>query len=791
MKFVLERCLTAMLVLNEWEQPMKNVSGLTIAVMMLHLSCGDQQIAPDVLDAAADTVADVPVATDAFDDVVQPAPPDLAVHVNQFIGTSGSGNVFVGASVPRGMVKLGPNTDVREGAITGYKYEDDRIKGFVHSHLEGPGGSGNGYNRILVIPVTGEPGTSESEYASAFTHSSETAEPGYYSVLLDSYGILAELTATRLVGLHRYTYPAAERAAVLIDLRTSLGQWLDSSLEVIGNDTVEGWSRYQTNPLVAMFADLVDPGTGVSTVYFSARMDRAFDSAEVWGESPEAGAALVFATGQDDVVELRVGISYISVEQARVNREEVAGMTFEQVRDEARLKWNRLLSRVEVDSDNAEYLTRFYTALYHSLLAPADYTEGNGFFSGADGVGQTVQADGWRYYTDDWCMWDTYRTSHPLFSIIEPEVNSDMLQSLVHTFEAGGWMQKCTWNAVGDSRVMTANPQFCVIADGFMKGYRNFDVATAWEAMKKGSMEDSENPMPDGMCGYFNRGTPPEYVENGYVSMDCDIDQSASMTLEHAHDDWCVARVARELGLDEDAEYFEDRSLNYVNHWNAEEGFMVPRNRDGTWIDGFEPENKAGFCEADSWKYTWSVPHDICGLVALMGGPEAFAAKLDRFFDEDHFAMDNQPDFHAPWLYNFAGQASKTQSRVAELLAVHFGAGPGGLPGNDDAGSMSAWSIFASLGFYPVTPGGDLYQINTPLFSRAVIHIDPARKDGIDFEIQADGLNPANRYIQSAEYNGAALEVPWITHRQIMDGGLLRLVMGPEPSSWGISPCSD
>ncbi len=734
---------------------------------------------------------DGPDARDVFDDVVQQAPPDLAIHVNQFIGTSGSGNVFVGAAVPRGMVKLGPNTDVREGAITGYKYDDERIKGFVHSHLEGPGGSGNGYNRILVIPVTGDPGTSEADYASAFRHDSETAEPGYYSVNLDSYGIRAELTASRLVGLHRYTYPAAERAAILFDLRTSLGQWLESDIQAAGTDSVEGWSRYQTNPLVSMFADMVDPGTGVATVYFSAKLDRAFDSVEFWGDSPRAGAALVFSTDADDVVEMRVGISYISVEQARANRQELDAGTFDQVRDDARLKWNRLLSRVEVESDSAEYLTRFYTALYHSLLAPADYTEGDGFFSGADGIGQTVQYSGWRYYTDDWCMWDTYRTSHPLFAIIEPEVNSDMLQSLVHTYEAGGWMQKCTWNAVGDSRVMIANPQFCVVADGYMKGYRNFDVDTAWDAMKKGSMEDSPNPVPDGMCGYFNRGTPPEYVEKGFVSMDCDIDQSASMTLEHAHDDWCVSRVAAALGHDEDASYFAERSKNYVNHWNADKGFMVPRNLDGTWLDGFAPDDKAGFCEADSWKYTWSVPHDVCGLMDLMGGPEPFAAKLDTFFADGHFAMDNQPDFHVPWLYNFAGRAARTQATVSELLALHFGAGPDGLPGNDDSGSMSAWSIFASLGFYPVTPGGDSYEMNTPLFARATIHIDPARKAGIDFEIVADGLSAENRFIQSAELNGRPLTRARLTHRQVMDGGVLRLEMGHEPSNWGDPVCPE
>ncbi|HNU68196.1 MAG TPA: GH92 family glycosyl hydrolase [Myxococcota bacterium] len=712
---------------------------------------------------------------------------DLAAHVRPHVGTSGYGNVFVGASWPRGMVKVGPNTIVKPGSMSGYDYNNERIKGFVHSHLEGPGGAGNGYNRILVMPFVGSPEPTEESWSSTFSHDEEVVSPDYYSVRLASSGVLAELTASRLVGLHRWTYPAAPRAGVILDLQTSLGQWLESDLEVVGTDTVEGWSRYQTNGLISMFADLVDPGTGISTVYYSIKLDRPVDVSE-WNPASHPGAFLVFSTEEGDVVEMRVGISYISVDQARQNREAIDGMTFEDVRAETRGQWNRLLSRVRIESDRPDDVDRFYTAFYHSLLAPADYTEGNRFFSGADGKGQTWLADGWRYYTDDWCMWDTYRTSHPWFSIIEPEVNSDMIRSIVHTYEAGGWMQKCTWNATGDSRCMTANPQFCVIADGFLKGFDDFDIDLAWEGMKKGSLQDSENPLPDGMCGYFNRGTPPDYVDLGFVSMDCDVDQSASMTLEHAHNDWCVARFARAIGQDEWADFFLARSMNYVNHWNQEAGFMVPKNRDGSWLQDFDPVGGAGFCEADSWKYTWSVPQDVCGLVELMGGPENFVAKLDQFFDGGHFAMDNQPDFHVPWLYAFAGAAARTQETVSDLMARHFHLGPDGLPGNDDAGSMSTWLVFASLGFYPVTPGGDTYIMNAPLFDRVELFIDP-EGEARRFEIVAQGLDAESRYIQSATLNGKPLEFPEISHSDIVAGGRLVLKMGPEPSAWGTAIC--
>ncbi|HOE81667.1 MAG TPA: GH92 family glycosyl hydrolase [Myxococcota bacterium] len=712
---------------------------------------------------------------------------DLVDRVRPTVGTSGEGNVFIGASWPRGMVKVGPNNRIDSGGVSGYSYNSDTIQGFVHSHLEGPGGSGNGYNRILVMPFTGTPEPNLTGWTSTFSHDNEVAKPHLYQVRLDTYGIDVEVTASRLVGLHRWTFPAAENAGMVLDLVSSLGAWQEAEMKVVSDTLVEGFSRYQTNPLVAIVADMVDPGTGISTVYYSIKLDRSFTVTK-FNPKRDTGAFLSFSTEDGDVVEARVGISYISVEQARLNREVITDKTFEQVQAETKHQWNRLLSRVRVESDSDEDIDRLYTAVYHSLLAPADYTEGTGFFSGADGKGQTYQTQGWRYYTDDWCMWDTYRTSHPWFTLIEPEVNSDIAQSIVHTYEAGGWMQKCTWNAVGDSRVMTANPQFCIIANSFLRGFDKFNIDTAWEGMLKGSMEDSENPAPDGMCGYFNRGTPPDYVERGFVSMDCDVDQSASMTLEHAHNDWCVARFAEKQNKKDWADFFYKRSKNYANHFNDEYGFMVPKYRDGSWLKNFSPTSPDGFCEADSWKYTWSVPHDICGLVDLIGGNDKFEAKLDEFFSDGHFDVTNQPDFHVPWLYSFIGKASKTQDLVAKLVGNHFHLESNGLPGNDDAGSTSAWLIFALLGFYPVTPGGDTYIMNAPQFKRIELYIDP---DGTSrkFEIIANNYTAENRFIQSAVLDGEPLDVPELEHAIIARGGKLVLEMGPNPSEWGRAIC--
>jgi predicted alpha-1,2-mannosidase len=335
---------------------------------------------------------------------------------------------------------------------------------------------------------------------------------------------------------------------------------------------------------------------------------------------------------------------------------------------------------------------------------------------------------------------------------------------------------------------MIGNHAVPMIADALVKGFTGFDRDVAWEALNKAATQDADDDKFPGLCGYVNLGTPPEYIQSGYISHDCDMHQSASMTLEYAYNDWCTAQAAEVLGKSDQVEVFRQRALNYQNHWNEAVGFMQGRMQDGSWREPFDPADDTDandFCEATSWIYTWFVPHDVEGLIALMGGPAVFAAKLDEFFSGDHFEISNEPSFHIPYLYNYAGQPAKTQEVVRATLADDFGPGPDGLPGNDDSGATSAWYAFSAMGFYPVAPGDGIYQITSPLFDKITIQLHPAYDKGKTFVIETVDNSAQNLYIQSAELNGEPLERTWITHEEITKGGTLRLQMGPEPSTWG------
>jgi predicted alpha-1,2-mannosidase len=734
---------------------------------------------------------DIPAVQDLPREVELPPIPDLTPLVNPFIGTTAVGNVVPGPSVPRGLVKLSPDTNVESNSVEGYNWSNDHIQGFSHTHWEGPGGSGNGYSQILVMATTGELKTKVEEYASAFSHDDEIASPGYYAATLKDYAVRAELTATARCGVHRYTFNEGGEARLLIDLARTRGQALSGDAALVGDRRVEGFGKYQVNPLVA--APLIDtnPGTGEATVYFSAELDKPFlPTSATYPSDDSVGVHLDLSPAAGDAVVLKVGISLISVEQARKNLEsECLGRTFEQVRAAAVEAWNRKLWRAEVTGGTLAQQRMFYTAVYHSFLVPADSSEDGRFFSGWDGVGQVVDSPDWRFMTDDWCAWDTARTTHPLHTILDPESRDDVAKTYIHTFEAAGWMAKQTWNALGDSRCMTANFQFCILADAYVKGFTGFDTDKAWAGIVKGATQDSENVLQNGLCGYLDQGTPPDYVNLGYVSDQCDSDQSASMTLEYAFIDSCISNFAKAIGKPDEAAKYLARSDNWRKVFDTSIGFARPKNRDGTWVEPFDPTAPRGFTEADSWKYTWHVGHDVCGLVEAMGGAASFEAKLDEFFAGGHFAMDNEPDFQAPFLYDYIGKASKTQALTRDLLARHFKDAPDGLPGNDDSGAMSSWLVFAMIGLYPVAPSDGYYAITAPVFQKTVLHIDPERQAGVDFVIEAAGASDENPYIQSATLNGLVLETPRIAHADIAKGGKLALQMGPAPSTWGKALC--
>ncbi len=708
-------------------------------------------------------------------------PRDLVGFVDPMIGTDGPGHAIPGALVPHGMVRVSPVSN-DTSAIDAYDWDDAFVFGFAHTHLEGPGGSANGYAHVLVSPSSGDLGNGAPIYGSAIDHATEDTSPGYYAVTLAN-DVRAEVTATDHAGIHRYTWPGGVDRHVVVDLGPSRGRSVGGLVRPTGAG-VEGFAAYDVHPAVR---ELGGGGneTAYTRVHFSIeastlparwrtwRGDGPLGTLDEEAEGSRLGVVVSFSPSTDPI-ELHVGISTIDVARARANRPRPAAV-FDEVRETAEEAWNARLNRIQIDADD-EDSTLFYTALYHSMMQPADHTEEGRYSIGAGGELETFEADGWRYYTDDWCMWDTFRTSHPLHILVEPEIVDDFIVSLLAWHDRGGWLPKCPWMATGYSRVMTGNPALPVIADAYLKGFRGFDAEAALDAMVHLADED-DNPFPEGLCGYLGLGTPPEYVRQGWVSHECDATQSASMTMEYAHGDWCIAEMAEAMGRDELATRFRSRGDNWRHHWDDETGFVRGRMRSGSWVEPFDPADMSDandFVEASSWIFSFFVPHDVPGLIDAHGGPEAFVAKLDAFFDDGHFDASNQPSFHIPWLYAHAGRPDLTRARVRAVIDGEYGTGPGGLPGNDDAGSTSAWLVFAALGLYPVTPGDPVYTLAAPRFDRAEIFFDGAYYSGESFVIEAPGAAGFGDRPLAITLNGSPLDEPFLPHSELAAGGVLR-----------------
>jgi len=729
-----------------------------------------------------------------------PGGEESVARVQPIIGTQGSGNAIPGPMRPHGFVKLSPDSLVESGSIDAYEYDATSIEGFSHTHLEGPGGSLNGYSQILLQPFTGEPSADPERYASTFDHATEVAEVGYYAVTLADDDVRVELAATEHAGLQRYTFPAGAAPRVLLDLGHSRGTSIDGSLTIVDDSTVEGYGAYNTHPLLSALLANAPGVTADSTVYYSLRFSRPMLDHGLWSGE---GAQAVFVSDTEqidgpwiggwfelepgaDPVEVRVGLSLVSVDQARAHREEEAdGVSLEAARAATRAAWGCLLSRVQVEGGTEDQQTELYTALYHSFMQPTDFTESNGqFVSGAAGVVETSDlCEGRHYYADDWCMWDTYRTLHPLMTLVEPEIVDDQVASMLHLYDQGGWLPKCTWMSTGYSRVMTGNPAVPIIADAYVKGFRDYDADKAWAAVEKTGTQDTEDFVLEPLCGYLDLGTVPDYLDLGYVSHQCDQDQSASSTMEYAFDDWSTARLAEAMGRTDSAASFQARSDNWRNQWDAEVGFVRGRNRDGSWVEPFDPTSGTDFVESNAWIFTFFVPQDPEGLVDTLGGQAAFTDKLDTFFDEGHFDPTNEPSFHIPLLYNHAGAAWRSQERVRDVLDTDFAVSPGGLPGNDDAGATSAWYALLAMGLYPMAPGDGHYEITTPLFDRVQIQLPP-ELGGQTFTVEAPRTSADEIYIQAASLNGAALDRSYITQDEITAGGTLSLSLGAAPGSW-------
>jgi predicted alpha-1,2-mannosidase len=698
---------------------------------------------------------------------------------------------------PYGMARLAPIT------TPGIKdrYLADKIYGF-------PAGPAT----LMVSTATAD--TRAKSYASDFDHDFETTTPYYYAVNLDTWNTKAELTAGEKSAYYRFTFPSASHAHVVLSLRDH------SEIAVVGDRVVEGSERIHGN------SANTSGTSGETRQYFYAEFSRPVTNWQTWKEGmfshdkKQSGDGIGFvtdmATNQGEQVEVRVGISYISAEQAKRNLEEDAkGSSFDRMKETAREKWSQAMDGIRTIGGTEKERTIFYTALWRSMGRMTDITEDDRYFSGYDHA--VHEAQGHHFYVDDG-LWDTYRSLHPLQLLLDPERQQDMVRSYLRMYQQGGWLPSFP-SVAGEQAVMIGHHAAALIADMYEKGYRDFDVNLAYEAMRKNATEATMLPWRRGPLTsldkvYFEKGFFPAlaYGEKESVpEVTEERRQAVSVTLENAYDAWCVAQLAKALGKTEDAAYFTKLAHNYENVFNPEIGFMAPRSEDGKWVDHFDPKLGGGqggrdyFTEVNSWLYTFHVQHDVAGLVRLMGGREAFAKRLDELFVEQYgtskyaylgqfpdstglvglYAQGNEPSFHIPYLYDFVGQPWKTQKHVRQLLDVWYGDGPQGIPGDDDGGETSSWYVLSALGFYPVCPGSPVYEIGSPIFTKSTVRLG----NGKEFTVVADGASAQNKYIQSARLNGKTLNRPWFRHSEIVNGGVLELEMGDKPNrQWGSRP---
>ncbi|HBL75915.1 MAG: hypothetical protein A2W90_10895 [Bacteroidetes bacterium GWF2_42_66] len=714
----------------------------------------------------------------------------LADFVDPFIGTATVGHTYPSATTPFSMVQVGPDTGVKGWEYCpGYHSKDNSIIGFSHTHLSGTGAADMG--DILFMPMTGEPkfeaGDKEkpgSGYRSRFSHSSEVARPGYYSVKLDDYNVLAEMTVSPRVGFHRYTFPKSTQAGIIIDLDHGMEDMtLESSIKVVDNQTITGY-RHSSGFIKDQH------------IYFCARFSKPFEkiTSFIDGEKAEekdlSGKVckifVHFKTAKDEKVLVKVGLSTASEAGAMKNLDaEVADWDFEKVMASAKNIWNEYLSKIEVQTINDDQKEIFYTALYHCLVSPNLVTDVDGNYRGWDGdVHTSTTGD---LYTN-FSLWDTYRASHPLYALFYPEKNVSFINSMLERYNQIGQLPINEYGS-NETYCMIGYHSIPVICEAIMQDQKGFSYELAYEAMKKSAMDDSRG------IGYMKKYSyiPSELESN-----------SVSKVLEYAYDDWCLAQVSRKLWKMDDNAYFTKRAQYFKNQFDPSTGFMRGKKADGSWVTPFDPKsvsilNQGDFTEGNSWQYTFYVPQDVNTLIELMGDDEKFCTKLDTLFNTSptidnerawdvtglvgQYAHGNEPSHHIAYLYNFAGQPWKGQEIINKIKTTLYNSSREGLCGNDDCGQMSAWYIFSSLGFYPVTPAMDYYVVGSPSVKSAKLHL----ANGKVFEVKTTSVSEKNFYIQSSTLNGLAYTKSFVKYKDIQKGGLLEFTMGDVPEKkWAI-----
>ncbi len=704
--------------------------------------------------------------------------------VDPFVGTGGHGHTFPGVTRPFGMVQLSPDTRLTGwDGCSGYHYSDHVIYGFSHTHLSGTGVSD--YGDILLMPTVGEVSLhatggeqTVNGYASQFSHQQETARPGYYSVKLADDQIFVELTATDRVGVHRYTYPATAQANVILDL-THRDKVLDSALRVVSPTRIEGFRRsdaWARDQVVYFVAEFSQPLTA-----YGIAVDEQIKEGLNEAHGTNIKSFFRFDTRSGAPLLIKVAISAVDIEGARRNlAAELPDWDFARVQQEAVAAWNRELNKVQVSGGTAAQLTTFYTALYHTMIAPNLFMDVDGRYRGRDL--QTHTARGFTNYTV-FSLWDTFRAAHPLYTIIEQQRTRDFINTFLAQYDEGGRLP--VWELAGnETECMIGYHAVSVIADAARKGIGGFDREKAFAAMKHSAELDHF-----GLAAYKRRG---------YISME-DEPESVSRTLEYAYDDWCIAQMAALLGQRADYARFIRRAQYYKDVLDPATTFARPR-QNGGWVAPFDPrEVTFNFTEANSWQYTFFAPQDISGLVRLLGGQAQFARKLDELFTTDsrttgreqaditgligQYAHGNEPSHHMAYLYDYVNQPWQTQARVRQIMDEFYAPRPDGLIGNEDCGQMSAWYVLSAAGFYQVTPGAPVYAIGSPLFPAVRLQLE----NGRTFVIKASGTSPQNVYIQAATLNGRPYSKSFFTHRDLLNGGELIFRMGARPNrAWGV-----
>ncbi|WP_143309603.1 GH92 family glycosyl hydrolase [Chitinophaga vietnamensis] len=704
--------------------------------------------------------------------------------VDPYIGSGGHGHVFVGASVPYGAVQVGPTNIVKGWDwCSGYHYSDSVVIGFSQMHLSGTGIGDLG--DVLMMPYTGSIRTSRgtqenpaSGYGSHYSHAREKARPGYYSLHLDDYNVDVELTASERTAFHKYTFNDQKPSNIIIDLKEGIG-W-DAPVEtfirqqdeytLVGYRFSKGWAEDQR----LWFAIKSNVPLKQFTVFEG---DDKKDGKELKGKNVKGVISFAGSPGQ---VMLKVGISPVSSENALANiNAEIPGWDFAKTVNAANAKWDKELSKVNIETKDAAARRVFYTALYHTMIAPALFNDHDGSYRGTDK--KAYKNPGFDNYTV-FSLWDIYRSCAPLSTILHPDKVNSFVNSMLTIYQQQGKLP--IWPLVGsETNCMVGYHAVPLIVDAYLKGFSGFNAKAALEAMKASSTRDDL-----GM----------KYIkERGYIPADKEY-ESVSKAMEYAIDDWCIAAMAKKMGKKEDYEYYKKRAGYYKNYFDSSIRFVRPRMSDGSFKTPYDPFNsiheKGDFTEGNGWQYTWLVPQDVEGLIHLMGGDEAFTRKLDSLFTVSGdmgkeassdisgligmYAHGNEPSHHVTYMYAFAGNQWKTAEKVRQVMKEFYFDQPEGLAGNEDCGAMSSWYVMSSLGFYPVNPANGVYVLGSPLFDKATLNLQGGKK----FTVQTINNSPENIYIQSITLNGKPYSKSFIRHEELMKGGTMVVKMGSKPN---------